>query len=105
MTGRNIEAHLALRGLLRDHRLTEQVEARAAPFGRRFNLPEAKLLGLFLQRLQRLIGQGVRVMRQRLFGRHHALAHEAPRGILHLAEFVRQFPGAVAVACTHLCAP
>src|SRR6266478_1878676 len=39
------------------------------------------------------------------FGRTHALAHEAPRRLLHLTEFMRQFPCAVAVMCAHGCAP
>lgn len=33
------------------------------------------------------------------------LAHEAARGVLHLAEFVRQLPRAAAVDCTHSRAP
>jgi len=93
----DIKPHPALRRLLGDDGLAQQVEAGAAPFARRLHLPQAQAARLGLQAFQHVRRHLDGVVRKLVLFRLNLLLHEAADGLLQHPQIFRQLPGAVTV--------
>ncbi len=92
--GGDVGTHPALRRLLGDHALRQQVQPGAAVLGRGLDVPEPELARLGLQSVQDVGREGVGVVLELVLLGQDPLLHEAPRGLAQHPELLGHLPGA-----------